>query len=85
MKKMFVLSAGSDADIEMEPIAILTNDYNNKIREAVEHYLVGLGYSKRKDEIWFDEIVDALWWHGSYDDIDGESEVRFMLHTVDVY
>lgn len=81
MKKMFVLSASSDVEGEMEPIAILTNDYNNKIREVVEHYLVELGYSRRDDKRWFDEIVDALWWHGSYDD----NDVRFMIYTVSVY
>lgn len=81
MKKMFVLSASSDVEGEMEPIAILTNDYNNKIREVVEYYLVELGYSRRDDKRWFDEIVDALWWHGSYDD----NDVRFMIYTVSVY
>lgn len=82
---MFVLSASSDADVEMEPIAILTSDYTNKIREVIEYYLVDLGYSRREDKRWFDEIVDAMWLHGSYDDSDGESEVRFIIHEVYVY
>ena len=82
---MFVLSASSDTDAEMEPIAILTNDYNDKIREVIEYYLVDLGYSRRDDSRWFNEIIDALWWHGSYDDSDGESEVRFIIHEVYVY
>lgn len=82
---MFVLSASSNANVEMEPIAILTNDYNDKIREVIEDYLVDLGYSRRDDSRWFDEIVDAMWWHGSYDDSDGESEVRFIIHSVYVY
>lgn len=82
---MFVLSASSNTDVEMEPIAILTSDYNDKIREVIEDYLVDLGYSRRDDSRWFDEIVDAMWWHGSYDDSGGESEVRFIIHSVYVY
>lgn len=85
MKKMFVLSASCADGIEIEPIAILTNLYEYKIREVIEDYLVELGYSRKNDKRWFDEIVNALCDNESYNDWDGESEVRFIINEVDVY
>lgn len=85
MKTMYVISAKSDFAEIMKPIAVLKNNYPELVAEVVENWLVKLGYNRKMDADWFDEIISELWSFNEYDDSDGDSEVHIIISKVEMY
>lgn len=85
MKMMYVISASGDSTEIMKPIAVLKNNYPELVAEVVENWLVKLGYNRKMDADWFDEIMSELLAFGEYDDSDGDSEVHIIVSTVEMY